>query len=251
MELRPIRQKRIYEEIVQQFRELIASGDLKPGSRLLPERDLAKKLQVSRASLREALRALDMLGFVEMRQGDGTFVKDEYGDTVIQPLAMYIFLGQGSLSEIYEVRKTLESTTARLAAERATIAELEKINEILKQMGHDQGQSGKERLYDAAFHSAIAEAAHNSLLMRLLYTISNTFNKTMESARKRLYLIPGNAERLLEQHGRIYRAILGRQSWTAQKEMFEHLVFAETQLARNLSSNLDHQGNNDHMCTSE
>ena len=87
MDFKPIKAKKIYEEIVEQIRLLMAGGELKPGDKLLPERELADRLQVSRASVREAIRALEMMGFVEIRPGDGTFVRDRNTDEIIQPLS--------------------------------------------------------------------------------------------------------------------------------------------------------------------
>jgi len=134
MEFRPIRPRKIYEEIVEQIKDLMAEGDLKPGDKLLSERELAERLQVSRASVREALRALEMMGFVEIRTGEGTFVREACSDAIIQPLAMFISIERGNFFEIYEVRKIFETAAARLAAERATSDELQKIAEALRQM---------------------------------------------------------------------------------------------------------------------
>lgn len=236
VEFKPIRPKRIYEEIVEQIRELMCEGDLKPGDKLLPERELAEKLQVSRASVREATRALEMMGFVEIRPGDGTFIRETCTDALIQPLAMFLSLEKGSLFEIYEIRKMFEATSARLAAERATKEELVKIKEALDQMEacYNASDSEKGEEYDTAFHYAIAEATHNSWLVRLLRTISDSFFRSLSAARRQIYLTPGNPKKLLEQHRRTYEAIRDRKPDLASEAMLEHLIFAENQLRKTI-----------------
>lgn len=237
MDLRPIKSRKIYEEIVEQIKRLMADGDLKPGDRLLSERELAEQLQVSRASVREALRALEAMGFLEIKTGGGTFIKETCANDIILPLAMFISIEKGSLFEIYEIRQIFETAAARLAARRATLIDLAKIEENLKKLeeGLDNFDSEKGEDSDTAFHFAIAEATQNSWLLRLLHTISDSFHKTVSAARKQLYLTPGNAQVLIIQHRRIYEAIRDANPHLAEKAMLDHLAFAEAAMAKNLN----------------
>jgi GntR family transcriptional repressor for pyruvate dehydrogenase complex len=237
MDLRPIKSRKIYEEIVEQIKRLMADGNLKPGDRLLSERDLAEQLQVSRASVREALRALEVMGFLEIKTGGGTFVKETCANDIILPLAMFISIEKGSFFEIYEIRKIFETAAARLAACRATPIDLAKMEENLKKLeeGLDNFDSEKGEDSDTAFHFAIAEATQNSWLLRLLHTLSDSFHKTVSAARKQLYLTPGNAQVLIMQHRRIYEAIRDANPALAEKAMLDHLTFAEASMAKNLN----------------
>jgi GntR family transcriptional repressor for pyruvate dehydrogenase complex len=237
MDLRPIKSRKIYEEIVEQIKRLMADGNLKPGDRLLSERDLAEQLQVSRASVREALRALEVMGFLEIKTGGGTFVKETCANDIILPLAMFISIEKGSFFEIYEIRKIFETAAARLAACRATPIDLAKMEENLKKLeeGLDNFDSEKGEDSDTAFHFAIAEATQNSWLLRLLHTISDSFHKTVSAARKQLYLTAGNAQVLVMQHRRIYEAIRDANPHLAEKAMLDHLTFAEAAMAKNLN----------------
>jgi GntR family transcriptional repressor for pyruvate dehydrogenase complex len=236
MDFRPIQAKKIYEEIVEQIRQLIENGSLKPGDKLLSERELAEKLQVSRASVREALRALEMMGFVEIKTGEGTFVKESSTEGIIQPLAMFISIEKGAFFEISEIRKIFETAAAHLAAERATPGDLAKIEENLERMkaalAEDDSEKGEDS--DAAFHFSIAEATQNSWLLRLLNTISDSFHKTVSAARRQLYMTPGHPRILIEQHTKIYKAIRDRNPDLAEKAMLEHLNFAEASMAKTL-----------------
>jgi GntR family transcriptional regulator, transcriptional repressor for pyruvate dehydrogenase complex len=236
MDFRPIQAKKIYEEIVEQIRQLMENGSLKPGDKLLSERELAEKLQVSRASVREALRALEMMGFVEIKTGGGTFVKETSAEGIIQPLAMFISIEKGTFFEIYEIRKIFETAAAHLAAERATPVDMAKMKENLEKMnaamGEDDSEKGEDS--DAAFHYSIAEATQNVWLLRLLNTISDSFRKTVSAARRQLYMTPGYPQILMEQHTTIFKAIRDRNPDLAEKAMLEHLNFAEASMAKTL-----------------
>ncbi|MDQ5985260.1 MAG: HTH-type transcriptional regulator LutR [Syntrophus sp. SKADARSKE-3] len=236
MDFRPIQTRKIYEEVAEQIRNLISNGSLKPGDKLLSERDLAEKLQVSRASVREALRALEMMGLVEIKVGGGTFIKDTKDDEIIQPLAMFLSMEKGSFFEIYEIRKIFEIASAHLAAQRAKpedIAKIEHHLELMKvAMTEDDSEKGEGN--DADFHFSIAEATHNGWLLRLLITIADSFHKSISVARQQLYLTPGYAQKLIEQHTKIFEAIRGRNPSLAQRAMLEHLSFAEGAMARTL-----------------
>src|SRR5881396_1311475 len=119
MEVAPIKSTRIYEEIVRQVKQMIAEGRLKSGDRLPPERDLAEKFVVSRSSVREALRALESLGLVEIRPGEGTFVREVSVESLIEPLALMMVSQRGALAELFEARRLLEPGIAALAASPA------------------------------------------------------------------------------------------------------------------------------------
>ena len=236
MDFQPIRAKKIYEDIVEQIRDLMASGDLKPGDKLLSERELAEKLRVSRASVREALRALEMMGFVEIKAGGGTFVRETATESIIQPLAMFVAVERGTFFEIYEIRKIFESASAYLAAQRATAMDLAKIEDNLNKMNAavavDDSEKGEDM--DTAFHYSIAESTHNIWLLRLLNTISDSFHKTVSAARKQLYLTRGHPQKLIAQHTKIYEAIRDKSPVLARRAMIEHLNFAESAMAKTL-----------------
>ena len=122
MEIEPVKSTRIYEEIVRQIKAMIAEGRLKSGDQLPPERDLAEKFLVSRTSVREALRALESLGLIEIRPGEGTFVREVSVESLIQPLALVMASQREAMSELFEARRLLEPLIAGLAATRATRA---------------------------------------------------------------------------------------------------------------------------------
>src|SRR2546427_9440852 len=141
IELGPIKSTRIYEEIVRQVKQLIAEGRLKSGDRLPPERDLAEKFMVSRTSVREALRALQSRGLIDIRAGEGAFVRDVSVETLIEPLALVILPHREAVGELFEARRILEPAIAALAARRATREEVGEMEGILE----EQARAGAPR----------------------------------------------------------------------------------------------------------
>lgn len=235
MDFTPIKTKRLYEEIVEQIKQLITDGKLKPGDKLLAERDLAERFQVSRASVREAIRTLEMLGIIDIRPGEGTFVRSTETDDIIRPLAMFLAVERNSLLDMFEMRRIFETATAGLAAERATLEELDQIGSTLANMQErlnvQDSEKGEE--YDAAFHYAVAEATHNSLLTKLFKTVSEEFAKANSVARRQLYHDNiQNAQRIIDQHSEIYTAIRARSPQAASEAMLAHLNFAEGELRK-------------------
>ncbi|HJV37430.1 MULTISPECIES: FadR/GntR family transcriptional regulator [Geothrix] len=235
MELTPIKTKRLYEEIVDQIKHLIAEGKLKPGDKLLAERDLADRFQVSRASVREAIRTLEMLGIIDIRPGEGTFVRGTETDDIIRPLAMFLAVERNSLLDMFEMRRIFETATASLAAQRATFEELDQIESMLANMRErlnlQDSEKGEE--FDAAFHYAVAEATHNSLLTKLFKTVSEEFAKANSVARRQLYQDNvQNAQRIIDQHSEILQAIRSGSPQKASEAMLAHLNFAEGELRK-------------------
>jgi GntR family transcriptional repressor for pyruvate dehydrogenase complex len=237
MDFKPIKTKKIYEEIVEQIKQLMAGGELKPGDKLLPERELAERLKVSRASVREAIRALEMMGFVEIRPGDGTFVRDTNTDDIIQPLAMFLAVEKTSLLEMFSIRMIFETATARMAAEQASEEEVGQIKTALERMIKSLNVQDSERgeEYDTAFHYAVAEATHNGLLIRLFRTISEDFSRAVSTARRQLYTDAHNPQKIIDQHRRIFEAIKSHNPDMAAQAMLEHLTYAEQEMTKRMA----------------
>ena len=238
MEFTPVKNRRLYEDIVEQIKRFITGGALKPGDKLPAERDLAERLQVSRVSVREAIRALEMLGFVDIRPGDGTFVRDTNTDDIIRPLAMFLAVERNSLLDMFELRRIFETSAAALAADRADASEVENLASILAKMkeGFDQQDPEMGEEFDTHFHFAIAEATHNSLLTKLFRTVSAEFAKANSAARRQLWSgSAGNGQVIIDQHTDIFEAIKAHDGARASEVMLRHLTFAEQELRKHMS----------------
>ncbi|BDU77872.1 FadR/GntR family transcriptional regulator [Mesoterricola sediminis] len=235
--LTPVKSKRLFEEIAEQIQQLISGGELKPGDKLLSERELADRLQVSRVSVREAIRSLEMLGFIEIRHGEGTFIRDTAANEVIRPLAVFLAMERNSLLDMFEVRRIFETATSALAAERATDDEIDQIGMLLEKMKDRirQGDSEGGETYDAAYHYAVAEATHNSLLIKLLRTVHEEWSKAVSAGSQQLLGDSEmNAQKIINQHTQVYEAIKAHDPDTASRAMLEHVTFAEREIRKRL-----------------
>ena len=154
--LTAVRRTRLFEGVVAQLRELIRDGRLRPGQRLPSEREMAERFQVSRASVREAIRALELDGLVMIRSGAGTFVSEEGFDAAVDLLARRLLAGREALADIVELRLVLEPQIAALAAQRATADDKERLTAILNEQEQQvlRGETGAAAGYSLAAASA-------------------------------------------------------------------------------------------------
>jgi GntR family transcriptional repressor for pyruvate dehydrogenase complex len=229
--LKPIKTRKIYEQIADQIGQLVAEGQLVPGDRLPSERELVERFQVSRASIREAISALEMMGLIEVRPGEGTYIRQINMDSVVAPLAWMLFIDKDTVQELYEARKILEVQAAGLAAERAEEEEIQALFAVLEVMQKDLKMHRLGEDSDYNFHYAVARATHNKILIRLMNTISDTMRKTLKTSLSRLYEDRNTPERLYKEHYSIYEAIKNHDVENAQKRMLDHLIGATNQLA--------------------
>ncbi len=223
MDIEPIKSTRIYEEIVRQVKQLIAEGKLKSCDRLPPERDLAEKFMVSRTSVREALRALQSRGLIDIRAGEGAFIRAISVDALIEPLALVILPHREVVGELFEARRLLEPAIAALAARRATRDELAEMERILEEQSKEvtQGRTGVAQ--DTALHSAIANSAHNRAITRIVSALMDLLTQSREES----LLTPGRPTRSHDDHLRILDAIKRRDEMAAHRAMLDHLIAVE------------------------
>jgi len=204
------------------FEELIShvvSGDWKAGDRIPPERELCQQLGIARTSLREALKAMELIGMLDSRVGDGTFVcaRSEF---LSRPL-LWAFTGtdRAELTDIMEARECVERDLAGLAATRASGAELEAIAASLGSMKASLAKGESILEADMAFHLAIAEAAHNQVLKNAVQLLRNLIRQWIVLK----LMIPGVPAKVLKQHEKIFKAIRAKDAAAARKAMWDHL----------------------------
>jgi GntR family transcriptional repressor for pyruvate dehydrogenase complex len=223
MEIAPIKSTRIYEEIVRQIKGMIAEGRLKSGDQLPPERDLAEKFLVSRTSVREALRALESVGLIEIRPGEGTFVREISVEALVEPLALVLLSQRAMTGELFEARRLLEPTIAGLAARRASPEEVQEMGRILDEQAREIAAGNTGLAQDAAFHAAIGIASHNRAITRIAHALMDLLGHSREEA----IATPGRPTRSHEDHRRILDAIRAGDVAGAERAMLEHVVAVE------------------------
>jgi GntR family transcriptional repressor for pyruvate dehydrogenase complex len=228
----PIRPRRIAEDIAEQIKELILKGELKPGERIPPERDLASMLGVSRPPVREAITFLEATGYLKSRQGEGTYVRSLTQNSIADPLSSLV--GEKDprmLHSLVEVRMGLESWSAYLAAQRARPEEIERIRELLGIMEEQAKGGGWDAEVDSEFHYAITAATHNTLQVHVLDTIHSLFHTTIQVALMEFYRKAGYIDVLRRQHREIFEGIAAGDPERARQAMMAHLTMVEEKMA--------------------
>ncbi|RLC26943.1 MAG: FadR family transcriptional regulator [Deltaproteobacteria bacterium] len=219
---KPIKQERLSVKIVNQIKSLIVDGKLKPGDFLPPERELVKLLNVSRPSLREALKALVGMGFLEITQGQRTMVKSLADSMLLEPVQRILMDDSDTVFELLEIRKSIETWNAYHAAQRATpedIVQLENFVDSMRMLSDEGITVVKE---DADFHLAISEATHNRIQPHIMFTI---YDLLKQSIGKYYHQIDYN--RVYQQHLGIVEAIKAKAAEKASSLMLEHLDYVE------------------------
>lgn len=215
--------QKVYEIIFQKIEHDIVSGNLKMGERLPSERELAAQYGVSRTSIREALRLLELNNLIEIRQGDGTFVKTNAQQTFQNQLSNVVLnTDQTTLYEMLETRLILESQCATLAALRATGKDLENIARTLEMMKNTNDEEIGIQA-DLDFHMAIAKATNNNVLAQLIASFAPHMRNTIEVTRKHRLSSTANITRTFEEHKAIYIAISRGESEQAKTLMEDHI----------------------------
>jgi DNA-binding FadR family transcriptional regulator len=215
---------------IDQIKGMIARGELKAGDRLPGEPELAARLGLSRGSLREGVRGLIVLGVLEARQGDGTYVTSLEPQRLLQSLSVLVDLDQAAtLAQILDARRILEAGAATRAAQQANEAQLDRLGELVEAAASlDTVEAFVEN--DLAFHRLIAEAAGNPLLVALLDNLAS------RTARARLWrdrTEAGASERTRREHAAIHAALVRRHPDIAAAVVTAHIAGVEFWLARN------------------
>jgi len=222
--LKPIKPKRISDQVFDQLRELIFRGEFKAGEKILTERELAEAFGVSRTSVRDAINKLVVMGLLDQKQGQGTFVRSP--ESKEKSLLATMVESQGaSISDLLEVRMGLECNAAAMAASRAVEKDFQFMEKSIEEMQKEvkSGRLGTEA--DASFHMAIAYATNNPLQVFIMKNFYDFLFTGIKVNLEGLYKIPSNIDTILEQHTLIYQAIRKGNPEAAQRAMARHIKF--------------------------
>lgn len=222
------RKKRLYEDVMEQVQKLIESGQFRPGDRLPAERDLAERLGVNRASIRQALHALSLLRTVDIRPGEGAFVRDTEKEGSIEAFLLGVMSDEGMdpslIAEALEARRLLEVPLAGWAAERATPEDIAHLKEIYSRM--EAAFKKDDPAYislDWEFHLAVDRMSGRRLLSRLL----NTFYSMFKGKLYPFFVEMGKHHFSLDEHRAIIRAIEAHDPAAARRAVSRHLTGVE------------------------
>lgn len=220
MVLQPLKRTKLYEDIIKQILGMIRSGELKPGDKLPPERSLCEQLSVSRAAIREALRVLESLGYVESRVGDGTFVRAISLDDLIDPFSDIFSQNGDVISNLVEVRLILEPQIAAIAARRITPAQVSKLTAILDAMEREIAAGAFGIPEDEQFHMELVRSTNNEALTTIYEMCRKLLSETITAV---LQKQPDQPRIALREHRKILEAIEAKDGETAAIRIYNHL----------------------------
>jgi GntR family transcriptional repressor for pyruvate dehydrogenase complex len=230
--LRPVVRESSVSEVAKRLLDHLSAGDIRPGTRLPAERQLAEALGVARSSVRGALSALDVLGIIEIRPGSGSYVREGTSEFLPRAINWGLMLGQRRTQDLVEVRTYLEAVSARLAAERATDEDLTLLEEHLRQMRAAGGDAKAFIDADIDFHLEMARIARNSVLSDILHSIRALLQVWME----RVSDIEGTVSGTLCEHDAILQAVRARDPEGADRAMAEHMRMASRRLRESVDN---------------
>lgn len=210
--------------LIARIKQLLADGALTPGMKLPPERELSRRFGVNRASLRQALKVLEIMGVISQRVGDGTYLNPSAEFILREPLDFLILLDDVSHSELFETRLIAEPELAARAAQRATADDLAAMEAAITAMANSRSRRSRLEA-DMAFHECIYRAAGNRICQLLFGLIHRTLLTSMDQLAGRVDL-----ERPLSYHREVYHAIYHRDAERARQKMREHILDAEALL---------------------
>ncbi|GGG02289.1 FadR/GntR family transcriptional regulator [Paenibacillus abyssi] len=220
----PVPKNSLVVELTKRLLDYIFSGSIRPGDKLPTERKLQEAMQVGRSAIREALKALTVLGIVEVRQGDGTYLKKLDSALLTQSIEWGLLLGEKHMMDIIEARKEIEISIVKYAAERRTPEEVQQLGEILERLKHSTLDNFVE--HDIAFHLKLAEMAKNTALKGVLTSLQSLLRTWI----KCVIDAAGETSFSYVDHYNIYKAVSEGNPLQAVKAMEAHMGDATSRL---------------------
>jgi DNA-binding FadR family transcriptional regulator len=224
LEVEKLSKRNHYEEITEQVKRLIVEGKLKVGDKLPSTKQMSEQFGVGRSTTREALSALKAMGLIEIRQGGGCRVISSAPAGVELPELQSLRLNRDTVLELLEARESLEVSNAAIASVKRSEEDLAKLRGIVDEMNRFAGDETEGERLDLLFHLTLAEATHNSIMVRLFESIMGHIETAIHDIRRvELYASEAVAERLYREHSAIFEAIVQQDAGLASERMKQHL----------------------------
>ncbi|ALS23068.1 MULTISPECIES: FadR/GntR family transcriptional regulator [Paenibacillus] len=237
MALKPIKKKRLFEEIIVAIEQYVQEENIQPGEKLPSENELASIFNVSKTAVREAMSVLNANGILETRPGSGIYLKDIHGESIVVRVTSNL-MEKGELQEILDFRRGLEVEAAGLAATRGTEEQFAKIRKAHEDMVEANGAGiiGVDEDYN--FHEEIILASHNSIYRDIFKAVSPKLKEAMRISKMQSMKTPGLFLQAYQEHEDIMEALFKRDSEGASRAMRHHLIRNEEKIWANLRANI-------------
>ena len=236
----PIKTSKKPDKVYKQIVSMISKGTLRPAEKLPSEREMASDLGISRQSVREALYRAETMGLIEVRQGEGSFVRSTVGESLGSPLAILLEEQAETVFEFLEIRKVIEGWCAEKAATEADAVDLRKIREVLDKMMRLSTANKKWEETDMAFHFAIVAATHNVIAMHIMEALKVGFDTFFDF--RQHFSKADEKDLMWRHHFEIYEAINQRDPVLARQKIIDHLDFIEEKIKKTWKETKSEQG---------
>lgn len=230
-----IKNTRVYEQVIEKIKFLIEKGELKSGDKLPSERNLCEQLDVSRTSIREALRVLEILGIVECKIGEGNFIKDNFEDSLLEPLSMTFMLHGSKTEQILDFRKFIEPETAALAAKNINSEQLEEIKELINLLNSTDSEVRCSEI-DKEIHYKIVRASGNFIVSNVMFAVSSLIEIYIKDMLAKMFQNEESKNIVKKQHEDIVKAIENHDSEAAAIAMLNHLKYTNDYINKRINN---------------
>ncbi len=213
-------QQKSYRKVLDYIKTQIREGKLTIGGRLPAERELSNQLGVSRNSVREAIRTLDIMGVIVSQQGAGNYLAGNFENNLVETMSMMFFLNQIDYRQISQLRRALEMQALMLAIDYITKPEIERLKSILAQLEHETEEINV--VLDKQLHYNIAQASRNTLFVNILQALSDLIDQFISDLRKDILSTQKSRTILNEAHNDMVKSLVLRDKNLAYEAISKH-----------------------------
>lgn len=226
------KQEKAYKGVIEYFKNRIMAGELRPGEKLPPEREIAQMLEVSRNSVREALRIMDMMGVISSQQGSGNYITCEFQKSIAETMGMMFAMSQINYQQISQIRYALEQQAFALAIEQASESQMETLEELVKRLDRSMDEQENARI-DKQIHFTLAQASGNVLLLNILEACSGVIDTFIRNMRTEILRTKEAKEALNLCHRQIAEALRNKDNAAGKDALDRHFRMIDKILEKN------------------
>ncbi len=236
--MEPIKKTTVVEQAIERIYQLIKDNNLRAGDRLPSERELSTLLGISRNSMREALRVLEMIGVIKVEHGSGMVIDTgKILDAVTRPLSFALMINREKINELFETRLIVETACASIAAERATQEEIDTLKNAYAKLLKYQHDRAKGIQIELSIHDLIAKATHNDVLQKIISSLRQILRESREMSVPSTGVTPAT----VESQRQIIEAIAQHNPTVAREKMHEHLMAVSERVRRGIEAHMNNE----------
>ena len=232
------RQQKAYKGVIDYFKKKIMDGELRPGEKLPPERDIAERLNVSRNSVREAIRIMDMTGVISSQQGSGNYITCEFQKSLAETMTMMFAMDQIDYKQISQIRQALECLAFSLAIEHASDKQIKEMESLVKELDKSTDDV-KNAALDKKLHFMLAQSSGNILVLDFLEACSGVIDSFIHDMRAAILRTEERKKLLNECHKKLIEALKEKDETKGQEALKRHFILINEILEEKLNCSLN------------